>query len=260
MITSTKVTVGAAARHGLLLAGRNIAKTARSPEQFGDFTLQPLIFLLMFVFLFGGAIAGDWRDYVPYVIPGIMVQTVLMGTMWTGVNLNTDIQTGVFDRFRSLPIARSAPLVGAVLGDMVRFVVGIAVILGFGMLLGFRVRTDVLSALAAVALVLVGAFALCWASALVGVLAKSPGAVGGLAFLIIMPLTFTSSAFVETATMPEFLRPVVRNNPISQLSDATRALLLDQAALRPALISLAWAAGIVAVFAPLATRMFLRRT
>jgi oleandomycin transport system permease protein len=254
------VTPGEAVRHGLLLAGRNVAKTLRSPEQLGDFTLQPVIFVLLFTYLFGGAIAGDWRHYLQYVLPGIMVQTALMGTMWTGVGLATDIKTGIFDRFRSLPIARPAPLVGAVLGDMVRFVVGCVVILGFGMVLGFRVRTDPLSALAAVLLVLAVAFALCWVSVLVGVLAKGPESVGPYAFLGIMPLTFASSAFVRPATMPSFLRAVVRNNPASQLCDTVRGLMLGGPVGQHLLVTLAWTVGIVAVFAPLATRAFLRRT
>nr|MDT0665916.1 ABC transporter permease [Micromonospora sp. DSM 115978] len=163
--------VGAAQalRHGLLLGGRNVAKTVRAPEQIGDFTIQPLIFVLLFVYLFGGANAGDWREYRQFVIPGIMVQTVLSGTMWTGIGLNTDIQSGIFDRFRSLPIARSAPLLGAVLGDMVRYVLGCVVILGFGMVLGFRVQTNPLYALLAVAFVLGMAFAVSWVSVLLGV-------------------------------------------------------------------------------------------
>ncbi|WP_250279601.1 ABC transporter permease, partial [Frankia sp. Cppng1_Ct_nod] len=157
-------------RHGLILAWRNMIKGWRTPEQLFDVTLQPIVFVLLFVFFFGGAVAGDWHRYLRYVIPGIMVQTVLMASMYTGMTLNSDLATGVFDRFRSLPIARSAALVGAVLGDFVRYVVAAVFVVGFGMILGFRIHTNPLAAVAAGGLVIAMALALSCVSALVGML------------------------------------------------------------------------------------------
>jgi len=134
-----------AVRHGLTLAWRSLLKIKYNPEQLIDLTLQPIIFVILFVFLFGGAVAGDWRDYLQFVLPGILVQTVVFATLGTGIGLATDIKTGIFDRFRSMPIARSAPLVGTVAGDVVRYVVSGVVVLAFGMVLGFRIHTGPLA-------------------------------------------------------------------------------------------------------------------
>ena len=162
-------------RHSLVMARRSLIKTMRTPEQLLDVTLQPIIFIVLFVYLLGGAIAGSRHDYLQFLLPALLVQNVLFASAPTGVSLNTDIKTGVFDRFRSLPIGRSAPLIGGVLGDMIRFVVSIVVMLGFGYVLGFRFGTNPLAVLAACLLVMFLAFSFSWVFVLLGMLVREPG-------------------------------------------------------------------------------------
>jgi oleandomycin transport system permease protein len=250
----------AAVRHSLALAGRAVTKIRRTPEQLMDVTLQPIIFVLLFVYGFGGAVAGSQHAYLQFVLPAIMVQTALFSSVSIGVNLNNDVEKGVFDRFRSLPISRSAPLVGAVLGDVVRYVVSIVVLLAFGYALGFRVLTDPAQALAACLLVVGFALALCWVSVLLGMVMRSPGGVQGIGFVVMFPLTFGSNLFVPTSTLPGWLQAWVHVNPVTHVVDATRGLMLGGAGAWPVTQSVLWAAGIVLVFAPLAVRAYRRRT
>lgn len=247
-------------RHGLTLTWRSLLKLKHSPEQLLDVVLGPIVFVLLFVFLFGGAVAGDWRDYLQYVLPGILVQTIVFATLGTGIGLSTDIKTGIFDRFRSLPIARSAPLVGTILGDVARYVLSGGVVLAFGMLLGFRVHTGPLAVLAAYGLVLVFAIAVCWVTALVGLLVKTPQSVQVFGFVVLFPLTFGSNIFTLPATMPGWLRAWVEVNPVSALTTALRGLLDGGPVAGAVLETLLWSAGIVAVFAPLAVGAYRRRT
>jgi oleandomycin transport system permease protein len=246
-------------RHALALARRSLIKTLRTPEQLLDVTLQPVIFVVMFVYLLGGAVSGSQHAYLQFLLPAIMVQTVLFASVATGVSLNTDIKKGVFDRFRSLPIARSAPLVGSVLGDMIRFFVSIAVLMGFGYAIGFRIGTDPLSMLAAFAVTIVFAFAVTWIFVLVGMLMREPGAVQGTAFLVLFPLTFGTNMMVPTDTLPGWLQAWVNVNPVADVMEAARGLMLGGPVASPVLTSLAWSAGIVAVFAPLAVWAYRRR-
>jgi oleandomycin transport system permease protein len=247
-------------RHSFILAGRSIVKIKRSPEQLIDVTLQPIIFTVLFVYLFGGAIAGSQHDYLQFVLPALMVQTVLFASLSIGVNLNTDIQKGVFDRFRSLPIPRSAPLVGAVLGDIVRFVISIGVLIGFGYAIGFRIGTDPFQALLACLLVLAFALSLSWVAVLIGMLVSSPGTVQGIGFLLMFPLTFGSSTFVPVDTLPGWLQAWVKVNPVTHLVEACRGLMVGGDVAWPVTQSLLWTIGITAVFAPLAVRAYRRRT
>ncbi len=246
-------------RHSLTLAWRTIIRIRYNPEQLIDVTLQPIIFILLFVFVFGGAISSNWHDYLPFLLPGIMAQTVVFATMNTGVNLNTDITKGVFDRFRSLPIARSAPLIGAVLGDVVRYIVTMVVILAFGMALGFRIHTSPFAAAAACLLVLLFALSFCWVTVFIGLLARTPGSVQGLGILFMFPLTFGSNVFSQTSTMPGWLQAWVKVNPITQLVDSVRGLLIGGPVAAPVWHTVAWAAGFVLVFASLAIRAYRRR-
>jgi oleandomycin transport system permease protein len=247
-------------RHTLVLAKRGLIKTIHTPEALIDVTLQPIIFLAMFTYIFGGAIAhGSQHSYLEFLLPGILGQTIAMGGVAIGVNLNTDIATGIFDRFRSLPIARSAPLVGAVLADVVRYVVLCAVTLGFGYVLGFRAHTGVLNVLAACVLATGFALCLCWASVFVGMIARTSGSVQGILTMIVLPLSFGSNTFVRTSTMPGWLQSFVKVNPLTHLVDAVRGLLLGGPVASDVLWTLAWMGILLAVFVPLALRAYRRR-
>jgi oleandomycin transport system permease protein len=180
--------------------------------------------------------------------------------MGTGMMLNADITTGVFDRFRALPIARWAPLAGAIFGDAIRYVISIAVTLGFGMILGFRIEATPLAAAMGCLLLLVFALAMCWFSALIGVLMRSPQAVQGFGYLLMFPLVFGSNLLVPASTMPGWLQAFVQVNPVTYLTDAERALLIGGPAATPVIRSLLWALGIGVVFAPLAVAAYRRRT
>jgi oleandomycin transport system permease protein len=243
-------------RHSVALARRGLLKTWRTPEALIDVTVQPVIFLVLFVYLFGGAITGSTHDYLQFVLPGLLVQSILFGSVAIGVNLNTDITKGVFDRFRSLPIARSAPLVGAVLADVIRYVILSVVLLTAGSLLGFRIATSAPSALAACLLAIGFALCLCWVSVFIGLVARTSGAVQGILFLTMFPLTFGSNVFVQTTTLPGWLQSFVRVNPATHLTSAVRGLMLGGPVAAPVLWTLLWMAGILAVFFPLAVRRY----
>ncbi|WP_242905867.1 ABC transporter permease [Actinomadura terrae] len=247
-------------RHGLTLAWRNISQLKHSPEKLLDTTLMPIIFLLLFLYVFGGAVAGSTHAYLQQLLPGLVAQMAMFATMGLGTALNEDIHKGVFDRFRSLPIARSAPLIGTVLGDTVRFITVMTILMSFGSLLGFRFHTDPLSVLAAFALAYVFYLSVSWVSVLVGLLAPSPQTVQGLAFLWVMPLTFGSSVLVsDTSTMPGWLQKWTDINPVTHLADSVRALTVGGPIGNHAWYTLAWAAGIVVVTFPLAMRMYARK-
>ncbi|WP_127572921.1 ABC transporter permease [Georgenia faecalis] len=244
----------------LTFTRRALLKIKHVPEQLMDVTLTPVIFTLMFTYLFGGAIAGDTRTYLQFLLPGILVQTVLIVTVYTGFTLNTDITKGVFDRFRSLPIWRPAPIVGALLGDTVRYSVASAITLGLGLLLGFRPDGGVVGVVAAVALLLVFAFALSWIFTILGLLMRSPNAVMGVSMLVLMPLTFASNIFVAPETMPSVLRAWVDINPVSALVTAVRGLMAGTATFSDVAWVLVAAAVITAILAPITMRIYRTRS
>jgi oleandomycin transport system permease protein len=247
-------------RHALVLAKRNLVKTARTPEQLIDVTLQPVIFLLLFVYVFGGAIGGGSRHaYLQFLLPGLLGQGIAMGSIALGQNMNADIEKGVFDRFRSLPIARSVPLVGAVLADFMRYLILCVMFLGFGYAIGFRIETNALGLLGAVVLAIGFALCFCWLSLWVGLKARTPGSVQGIMFLLIFPLSFGSSAFVRTSTMPGWLQAWTKINPITRLVDSMRGLMLGGPVAENLMITLGWMAVLLAVFVPLALRAYKRR-
>jgi len=247
-------------RHSLVLAKRGVIKTIRTPEALIDVTLQPIIFLLMFTYIFGGAIShGSQHAYLEFLLPGILGQTIAMGGIAIGVNLNNDVTKGIFDRFRSLPIGRSVPLVGAVLADVVRYVILCVVTLGFGYVLGFRAHTSALDVLAACLLATGFALCLCWASVFVGMIARTSGSVQGIMTLIVLPLSFGSNTFVPTRTMPGWLQSFVKVNPLTDLVDAVRGLLLGGPVASHVLWSLVWMGILLIVFVPLALRAYRRR-
>lgn len=246
-------------RHSYALMKRSLIKTMRTPEALIDVTLQPALFLVIFVYIFGGAISGSTHDYLQYLLPGILAQTIATGCIAIGVNLNTDLQKGIFDRFRSLPIPRSAPLLGAVLGDVVRYVVVTVVTLGIGYIMGFRITTDPVRALAGALLAVLFALCLSWLPVFVSMKVRTPGAVQGLMFALIMPLSFASNVFVATETLPGWMQKFVDVNPLTHLVGATRSLFLGAPMGDHLWWTLGWCAGLVAVFMPLALRAYRKK-
>ena len=248
-------------RHSIALAKRSLIKTMRTPEALIDVTLQPVIFLALFTYVFGGAIAGAGQQqaYLEYLLPGILAQTIAMGATAIGVNLNTDISKGVFDRFRSLPIARSAPLIGAVAADVARYAIVAVVTLSMGMVMGFRIHTNPLSALAGCLLAVAFALCLSWVSVFIGMMARTPGAVQGIMILIVLPLSFGSNTFVRSSTLPGWMQGFVKVNPITQLASATRGLFNGGPVADHVLWTCVWMAGLVIVFMPLAMRAYRRK-
>jgi oleandomycin transport system permease protein len=257
---SGRVGVRQAAANSLTLAWRSVAQLRHSPEKLLDVVLMPIVFLVLFLYVFGGAVAGSTDAYLQVLLPGLIAQMAMFATMGLGTALCADIQKGVFDRFRSLPVARSAPLVGAVIGDSFRFFAVMGVLTAFGSALGFRFHTGPLAILAAYGLAYVFYLAVCWVSVLVGLIARSPETVQGISFIWTMPLTFGSSVLLaNTSSMPGWLQAWVKVNPVTHLADAVRALTIGGPASTQVLWTLAWAAGITLVAFPLAMRMYARK-
>ncbi len=240
----------------LTFGWRGMLKVKHVPEQLLDVTITPVMFVLMFTYLFGGAIAGSTGEYLDYILPGILVMSVLFTTVYSGVALNTDLTKGVVDRFRSLPIWKPAPLVGSLLGDSVRYVIAGTVIIVLGVILGFRPEAGVGGVVAALALVVLFAFGLSWVFTTLGLVLRSPNAVMNAGFMGIFPLTFLSNVFVDPATLPAGLEEFVEVNPISILATASRGLMEGNAEAGDIAIVLATAALLTAVFAPLTTRLY----
>jgi ABC-2 type transport system permease protein len=244
----------------LAFGWRGMLKIKHVPEQLVDVTLTPVLFLLMFTYLFGGAVAGSTREYLQFLLPGILVQSVLFTTVYSGITLNTDVTKGVVDRFRTLPIWSPAPLVGAVLGDSVRYGVAATVVVVVGVVMGYRPDAGVTGVLAAMLLVVVFAFGLAWVFTTVGMLMRSPNAVMNSGFMALFPLIFLSNIFVDPATLPGWLEAFVGVNPISILVSATRGLMEGDAAAGDIAIVLATSAALTAVFAPLTVRLYRGKT
>lgn len=239
---------------------RALLKIKHVPEQLFDVTASPVIFTLMFTYLFGGALAGSTGAYLQFLLPGILVQTVLFTTVYTGYTLNNDITKGVFDRFRSLPIWRPSPIVGALLGDTVRYTIASVVTLALGLILGFRPAGGVVGVVLAVVLLLVFAFALSWIFTILGLLLRTPNAVMGVSMMVLMPLTFASNIFVDPATMPSGLRTAVELNPVSHLVTAVRGLMGTGVEASQVLWVLGAAVVLTAVFGPITMRMYRTRS
>ena len=243
----------------LTFGWRGMLKIKHVPEQLMDVTITPVLFVLMFTYLFGGALAGSTSAYLQYVLPGILVMSVVFTTVYSGVALNTDLTKGVVDRFRSLPIWRPAPLLGALLGDSVRYVVAGTVILVLGVVLGYRPEGGVAGALLALGLVVVFSFGLSWVYSALGLVLRSPSAVLNGGFTVLFPLTFLSNVFVEPATLPGPLQAFVEVNPISVLATASRSLMAGDPDGTAIAVSLAVAAALTAVFLPVTTRLYRSR-
>jgi ABC-2 type transport system permease protein len=238
------------------LAWRAMLKIKHVPFQLFDVTVTPIMFTLLFTYMFGGALAGSPRAYIQFLLPGILVQTIIFITVYTGVGLNSDIQKGLFDRFRSLPMWQPAPILGALAGDVFRYSAASLLIIVLGLILGFRPAAGVVGVLLAFGLVLVFAFAISWIWIIFGMKVKTPESVMTTSFVFLMPLTFASNIFVKLETMPSWLQTIVRHNPVTHLTDASRGLMHGTPAAADVLWVLIASAGIVAVMAPIAMRMY----
>ena len=238
------------------LGWRAMLKIKHVPFQLFDVTAFPLMMTLMFTYLFGGALAGSPRAYVQYLLPGIVVQTIVFITVYTGVGLNADIGKGLFDRFRSVPIWQPAPIFGALLGDVFRYSLAATMVMGLGVIMGFRPAAGVTGVVLAIALVIVFSISLSWMWIIVGMLVKSPESVMTSSFLLLFPLTMGSNIFVDPRTMPGWLQSVVAMNPVTHLANASRGLMHGNAASSDIAWVLVASALITAVFAPIAMRMY----
>ncbi|MEU7035569.1 ABC transporter permease [Streptomyces sp. NPDC046237] len=238
---------------------RAMLKIKHVPEQLFDVTAFPIMMVLMFTYLFGGALAGSVSEYIQFLLPGILVLSVVMITMYTGMSVNTDIEKGVFDRFRTLPIWRPAPMVGYLLGDVVRYVIASAVMLTVGMIIGYRPAGGVVGVLLGVALLLVFSFAFSWIWTMFGLLLRTEKAVTGVSMMVIFPLTFLSSVFVLPMTMPGWLQAFVNNNPVTHLADAVRDLMAGNWPAADIAWSLGWSALFVVVFGAVTMRLYNRK-
>ncbi|MPZ71692.1 MAG: ABC transporter permease [Nitriliruptorales bacterium] len=240
----------------LTFGWRALLKIKHVPEQLFDVTMFPIMFLLLFTYIFGGALAGSTGDYLQFVLPGILVMTVTMITMYTGMGLNNDITKGVFDRFRSLPIWQPSVIVGALLGDALRYSLASAIMLVLGLALGFRPKAGVVGILLAVGLLLIFCFSLSWLWTLFGLVMRKPESVMYASMMVLFPLTFMSNVLVDPETMPGWLQVAVRLNPITHLVTAIRGLMHGTATSSQIGIILLMSAVFVAVFGPLTMRRF----
>ena len=245
--------------NALTFGWRGMLKIKHVPEQLFDVTLTPVMFMLMFTYLFGGEVSGSTDEYLQYILPGLLVMGVLFTTVYSGIALNTDLTKGVVDRFRSLPIWSASPLAGAIMGDSVRYLIASLVTVGLGLILGFEAEGGVIGIAAAIALVVAFAFALSWVFTAVGLVLRSPNAVMNVGFTAIFPLTFLSNVFVDPETLPAALEAFVDVNPISQLTTATRDLMAGEPLGSEILWVLLAGLVLVAVFAPLTTRLYRSR-
>ncbi|MGH8986288.1 MAG: ABC transporter permease [Acidimicrobiia bacterium] len=240
----------------LTFGWRAMLKIKHLPMQLFDVTMFPIMFVLLYTYLFGGALAGSPREYLQKLLPGVLVMTVAWITMYTGQGLNTDIGKGIFDRFQSLPIWRPAVLVGMLLADAVRYTLASTVIIAVGVALGFRPDGGPLGVVLAVALLLVFSFSLSWVWTALGLKLQTPESVMQVSMTVLFPLTFASNVFVDTDTMPGWVRAFVNVNPITHLATAARGLMHGTSAAGDVAWVLAWCAALVFVFAPLTMRLY----
>lgn len=265
-VRQSRVPIGDAIRHTIVLTKRNVLRNLRLPQLLFFATVQPVMFLLLFTYVFGGAIPIPGLEYINYLIPGILMQTAIFGAMQTSLGLTEDLRAGIIDRFRSLPMARSAVLAGRTISDLLRNLFVTVLMLGVGTLIGFRTQAGVLKLLGGVALALGFGYAFSWVAACIGLAVKSPEAAQTAGFLPIFPLTFASSVFVPTVTMPDWLRVFADHQPVTTLTNALRGLVLGDEVLPfisgnadlGVLVrnSVLWIGGIILVFAPLAVRLY----
>jgi ABC-2 type transport system permease protein len=238
---------------------RGMLKIKHVPEQLVDVTITPVLFTVMFTYMYGGAISGSTGEYLQFILPGTLVMSVLFTTVYSGVALNTDVTKGVVDRFRSLPLWRPAPLVGAMIGDAARYAAAGTVVVIVGVILGYSPDGGVLGVLAAMLLVVGFSFGLAWVFTTLGLVLRAPNAVMNTGFMALFPLLFLSNAFVPPETLPRGLKAFVDANPVSQLVTAARGLMDGTSSAGDVLLVVGIAAAITAVFAPLTVRLYRTR-
>ncbi len=242
----------------LVLAKRSFLRIPRQPDLLVGFTVQPVMFVVLFVYVFGGAISTPGFDYVDFLMPGILVQSMAFGGFVTALGLAEDLKKGLIDRFRSLPMARSAVLTGRTLADVATNVVQLVVMLSVGLAVGFRFSSSVPEVVAGIALLLLIGYAFSWVFAFIGLISSSPEAANAYGFTIIFPLTFVSSAFVPVDSMPSWLQPIAEHNPITSMVDATRALFLGTPAGSSVWLSVVWSLAFIVAFGVLSTWRYKR--
>ena len=257
--TRPRTTIAETISQTLVMAWRALKKMRRNMEQFFDVTIQPLLFTAMFAYLFGGAISGNVHSYLPLLIPGIVAQTVLTTCMSTGVNLREDMEKGVFDRFKAMPMSRIAPLAGPMVADLVRYLIAAGLTFVTGVIIGYRPGGGVLGVLGAMLLAIFTGWALAWIFTWIGTIAKSARAVQGMSMMILFPLTFLSNAFVPVTSLPGWLAAFVKINPVSHLVSATRDLANHGVITSQVGWTLLADLAVIAVFAPLSVRSYRRR-
>jgi ABC-2 type transport system permease protein len=240
----------------LTMAWRATKKMRRNPEQFFDVLIQPILFTVMFAYIFGGAISGNVQAYLPLMIPGILAQTVLTACIATGTQLREDMDKGVFDRFKSLPIARVAPLAGPMVADLLRYLIATTLTFAMGIAMGYRPGGGVVGVLAAGVLVVLCGWSMAWIFTFVGTIGRSAQSVQGISMMIMFPLTFISNAYVPVRTMPDWLQTFVNINPVSHVVAATRSLANTGTFTAEVGWALLACAIVVAVFAPLSVKVF----
>lgn len=243
-----------------VMAERNLVRLPRSPDLLIGFTIQPVMFVLLFVYVFGGAISTPGYEYVDFLIPGILVQNIAFGGFYTALGLAEDLTKGLIDRFRSLPTARASVLAGRTLSDLATNTLAIVVLLVTGIIIGFRFDAGIGGVVGGIALLLLIGFAFSWIFALIGLLVSSPEAANGIGFTLIFPLTFISSAFVPVESMPTGIQQFAEYNPVTMFVDAMRALWLGAPAGNSVWVSVVWAVALIAVFAPLSVARYRRTT
>jgi len=248
-------------RDTLVMAERNLVRLPRAPDMLLAFTVQPIMFVLLFAYVFGGAIGTPGYDsYIDFLIPGIVAQNIAFGGFTTALGLAEDMGKGLIDRFRSLPTARASVLAGRALADVATNLLGLSILLITGVIIGFGFDASVLEVVAGVALLLLFGFASSWIFAVIGLSVSTPEAANGVGFTLIFPITFISSAFVPVESMPDGLEQVADANPFSVIVDAMRALWLDQPAGNSIWLAVVWSLVLIALFAPLAVSKYRKAT
>jgi ABC-2 type transport system permease protein/oleandomycin transport system permease protein len=243
----------------LVLARRSLFRIRRQPDLLVGYTIQPIMFVLLFLYVFGGAIATPgFDDYTDFLLPGIIVQSMVFGGFVTALGLSEDLKKGLIDRFRSLPMWTPAVVNGRILADVGTNAIQLAILFGVGLVVGFRFSTGALEVLAGIALLFLIGYAFSWVFAFIGLTASSPEAANAYGFTILFPVTFISSAFVPTSTMPGWLEPFAENNPFTTMVDATRALFLDSPAGNDVWLAVVWCLAVIAVFAPVSAWRYRR--